>query len=397
MILIVLMYWLELMPLNWSKLIQDKHATMMLSLLLISIVSAERWISRGDTDEQSLVYSVNRSFRQSWWDLMIYDEEPPEIYEELEDLETMWNVKRWFTYHLKVLKVTKLSRDHLLNILLWFDRLEDEATQLFLFNVTDFDWNHDGKLGLDESHALNYLMMNEYRNVDGDSRNTFKLWNIRFQRAHYGQKETTLSDQQVIKYFKPHQFTSMAYASAEEWLLSFDSDRDDFVSRHEFEDLVTNNPYYAADKNLMVEQFNKFDTGYDTDYKNNVVSWQEVFDYYQANASLENKLNTIVDKALKVCDLDGNNEIDRHEIKNIDCWEELNMSRLTFYGRFVDFGMHLRMDSPCKEEKVTNCKEYRTVSAADLSLFNYPLYLSREQVKTAISNMRDGQYKYKIN
>ena len=328
---------------------------------------------------------------------MIYDEEPPVIYEELEDLETMWNVKRWFTYHLKVLKVKKLSRDHLLNILLWFDRLEDEAIQLFVFNVTDFDWNHDGKLGLDESHALNYLMMNEYRNVDGDPRNTFKLWNIRFQRAHYGQKEATLSDHQVIKYFKPYQFTSMAYALAEEWLLSFDTDRDDFVSRSEFEEIVNDNPYYAADRDLMVQQFIDFDTGYADDYKNDVVSWQEVFDFYKVNVSLEKKLNAIVDKALEVCDLDGNFEVDKHEIKNMECWDELDMSRLTFYGRFVDFAMRLRMESPCNEEQVTNCKEYRTVLAEDLTLFNYPLYLSPEKVKRTVSDMRDGEYKYKIN
>ena len=211
--------------------------------LFTGVLCTERWIKRFDTDVQPLIYNQNRSFRQSWWDLIIYDEEPPEEYEDLEDLDAMWNVKRWFSYHLKALKTQSLTRDDLANILLWFDRLEDEAIQLFVFDVTECDWNGDGKLGLDESHQLNYLMMNEYTRMEGDSRGTFKLWNIRFQRAMYGQKETVLNDRQLLKYFKPYQYKSMAYALAEEWHLTFDRDLDDLVSKEDYEKILNKTAY----------------------------------------------------------------------------------------------------------------------------------------------------------
>ena len=354
---------------------------MILLFLFTGVLCTERWIQRFDSDVQPLIYHQNRSFRQSWWDLIIYDEEPPEEYEDLEDLDEMWNVKRWFTYHLKALKTQSLTRDDLANILLWFDRLEDEAIQLFVFDVTECDWNGDGKLGLDESHQLNYLMMNEYSHIEGDSRGTFQLWNIRFLRAMYGQKETILNDRQLLKYFKPYQYKSMAYALAEEWHLTFDRDIDDLVSKKDYETILNETAYYVADRDLMLKQFDKFDINHD-----GIVGWKETYTYYELNASLEFKINKIVDETIDACDLDYNGKIDRFEIKNSDCWEELDQSRLTFYGRFVDFGHHMR----------TNSKPGKQLTIEDLQLFNYPLYLRPQQVKSTIKQMQDKAKEEKV-
>ena len=39
----------------------------------------------------------------------------------------------------------------------------------------------------------------------------------------------------------------MASALAEEWLLTFDKDRDDYVDLEDFEAIIRENPYYKAD------------------------------------------------------------------------------------------------------------------------------------------------------
>ena len=76
--------------------------------------------------------------------------------------------------------------------------------------------------------------------------------------------------------------------------------------------------------NLSRQQFNNFNAD-----SNDYVSWQEIVDYYKLNASVNNRLDNVVDVTLKKCDRNGNKAIDRFEIKEDDCWEELEI-RLRF-------------------------------------------------------------------
>lgn len=63
----------------------------------------------------------------------------------------------------------------------------------------------------------------------------------------YGQAEHILDKTQLLKYFKPYDYPSMANALAEEWLLTFDNDRDDYVDLQDFETIISANPYYKAE------------------------------------------------------------------------------------------------------------------------------------------------------
>ena len=73
-------------------------------------------------------------------------------------------------------------------------------------------------------------------------------------------------------------------------------------------------------KTFSRKQFNDFNSD-----SNDYVSWQEIVDYYKSNASVDKRLDRIVDATLKICDRNQNKAIDRFEVKHDDCWEELEI------------------------------------------------------------------------
>ena len=104
------------------------------------------------------------------------------------------------------------------------------------------DWNKDGHMNLMEMVDLNNVMRSYYWRDEYDSRGTYKYWNVRTQRAFFGidvRVTKYIGRDRLVKYYKPEMHSIMAEALADEFLMTYDKDADDFVPIDDFTEVLT--------------------------------------------------------------------------------------------------------------------------------------------------------------
>jgi len=341
-------------------------------------------------------YTENRGLRQTLWDFILYQDVPPDAFDELWNIEERWESQKWFKHHLRVLEdidqesKSALNEDDLIRILQFNEKLDNEAFLYYVFNVTNLDWDRDGHMNLMEMVDLNNVMRSYYWRDDYDSRGTYKYWNVRTQRAFFGvdvRVTKYIGPDRLVKYYKPEMHSVMAEALCDEFLMTYDKDEDDFVPIDDFTQVLTAraSERSSSDQKYFEKELEKFRM-YDID-NNDIVSWQEILDHHREvlknpKKPFQNRINQLIEK----CDTNKNMALDQSELSNLDCSRYLEASDFTFLGRWKYFTPSMMFNKSGDLD----------VSSADLRTFHHPINLATaertaEVIQTAKKRSMNNQ------
>ena len=105
-------------------------------------------------------------------------------------------------------------------------------------------------------------------------------------------------------------------ALADEFLITYDNDTDDFVPLEDFRKIATARFESIETPEKIDEEVSRFKM-FDTD-EDNVVSWRELVDYYRKEAPiyLERKHKKLIDQLFKACDSNKNIGLEIKKLTN---------------------------------------------------------------------------------